>query len=84
MYSINQCSRRLCKLNMRTTVSGSASKCPKAKQTVPAHLQFKGDITELEELRELKEDVARREQAQATLIQSQASGVGEKRMSMST
>lgn len=36
-------------------------------------MQFKGDITELEELRELKEDVGRREVAQATLIQSQAS-----------
>jgi hypothetical protein len=35
--------------------------------------QFKGDITELEELRELKEDVGRREAAQATLIQSQVS-----------
>jgi hypothetical protein len=38
---------------------------------IPCTPQFKGDITELEELRELKEDVGRREVAQATLIQSQ-------------
>jgi hypothetical protein len=40
-------------------------------------LQFKGDITELEELRELKEDVTRQQQAQATLIQSQARPVAD-------
>jgi hypothetical protein len=44
-------------------------------QTHTPSLQFKGDITELEELRELKEDVTRQQQAQATLIQSQACNV---------
>ena len=36
------------------------------------HTQFKGEMGELEELRELKDDIERREKAQAVIVENQA------------
>lgn len=40
-------------------------------------VQVKGDSTELDELRELRDDVERRERAQAVVIESQAKRLEE-------
>ena len=50
---------------------------PSAAESMSLGMQVKAEHTELEELREMKEDIVRRERAQAAIIDNQAKRLDE-------
>ena len=51
-----------------------------AEHNSALNAQFKGEMGELEELRELKDDIERREKAQAVIVENQAKRLEQVRL----